>query len=71
MNLPADKIPTDATAFRKWADAACPQWPGGMSDAEWFCTMAEIGRRPQFTAKELLERVPAIAQKMADAVCAE
>jgi hypothetical protein len=28
MNLPADKIPTDATAFRKWADAACPQWPG-------------------------------------------
>jgi hypothetical protein len=28
MNLPADKIPTDAPSFLKWADAACPQWPG-------------------------------------------
>jgi hypothetical protein len=31
MNLPADKIPTDATAFKKWADAACAHecrdWP--------------------------------------------
>jgi len=26
--LPADKIPTDAPSFRKWADATCPQWPG-------------------------------------------
>jgi hypothetical protein len=30
MNLPADKIPTDATAFKKWADAACTDWPGGL-----------------------------------------
>jgi hypothetical protein len=28
MNLTPDKIPTDAPSFRKWADAACPQWPG-------------------------------------------
>ena len=28
--LAPDKIPTDATAFKKWADAACPQWPGGL-----------------------------------------
>ena len=30
MNLSPDKIPTDATAFRKWADAACVDWPGGL-----------------------------------------
>jgi len=28
MNVTPDKIPTDAPSFRKWADAACPQWPG-------------------------------------------
>lgn len=26
--LTPDKIPTDAPSFRKWADAACPSWPG-------------------------------------------
>jgi hypothetical protein len=43
-------------------------WPGGMSTAEWFCTMAEIGQRPQFTKEELLERVPEIATKMVRAL---
>ena len=30
MTLPADKLPTDPAAFKKWADAACVDWPGGL-----------------------------------------
>jgi hypothetical protein len=41
-------------------------WPGGMSDAEWFCRQAEISQRPEFTLEELLARVPGIAQRMVD-----
>jgi hypothetical protein len=44
-------------------------WPGGMSDAEWFCRQAGIGYEPRFTRQELLARVPEIADKMVQIVC--
>lgn len=46
-------------------------WPGGMSDAEWFCRQAGIGYEPKFDKETLLARVPEIAKTMIEQLDAD